>query len=484
MRLLHASGEPDRDPRPRLLLISYHFPPDTTVGARRWEKMARFVAERGWALDVITRDPAALDPPRMDALPQGVRVYGVPHTPLTLDRLEEGAWQRFRKSRPARAASPSAGGDGGAASGTARAHTLDIDDIRQEGFTPRGALRAWWAWRSVAGMRAWARDAAAAALAIRTARHFAIVSSGPPHVSHAAGCVVSRRTGLPLVVDMRDPWSLSPRLPEALASPLWFWMARRQERATVRQARLIAANTDVARDALARLYPERRGEILAVMNGVDDDPLPPPAYGSRFTIRYAGTIYLPRDPQILLAGAALAIGELGLRPEQIGIDFLGEFDGPGEIPITALAAAAGIAPFVTVTPRQPHAQAMQFLAGAQMLVTFGGWSTMTIPAKTFECVRFPAWLLALSDLNSANGALLRGTGADVVESHDPANIAVVIRRRYLEFLHGERPEAIASDGRFSRRAQAAILLDAIARLAPPPQPEPETERRAERATRS
>jgi len=38
----------------RLLLISYHFPPDTTIGARRWEKLAKSVTERGWGMDVIT----------------------------------------------------------------------------------------------------------------------------------------------------------------------------------------------------------------------------------------------------------------------------------------------------------------------------------------------------------------------------------------------------------------------------------------------
>src|SRR5262249_5100160 len=37
----------------RLLLVSYHFPPDRAVGALRWRKFARYAAERGWALDVI-----------------------------------------------------------------------------------------------------------------------------------------------------------------------------------------------------------------------------------------------------------------------------------------------------------------------------------------------------------------------------------------------------------------------------------------------
>ena len=65
---LNASGgarpffaERDVDPeRPRLLLLSYHFPPGEATGALRWQKMAHFAAERGWAIDAVTVDPATL----------------------------------------------------------------------------------------------------------------------------------------------------------------------------------------------------------------------------------------------------------------------------------------------------------------------------------------------------------------------------------------------------------------------------------------
>ena len=43
----------------RLLVISYHFPPDRAVGARRWEKFSHFAAERGWGMDVFMRGDAA-----------------------------------------------------------------------------------------------------------------------------------------------------------------------------------------------------------------------------------------------------------------------------------------------------------------------------------------------------------------------------------------------------------------------------------------
>src|SRR3989454_9463534 len=88
--------------RPRLLLISYHFPPDAAVGALRWQKLARYAAERGWGLDVITLDPACLartDPTRTEELPAGVRIYGIPARPVWVERAGELVWRGLHRGR-------------------------------------------------------------------------------------------------------------------------------------------------------------------------------------------------------------------------------------------------------------------------------------------------------------------------------------------------------------------------------------------------
>src|SRR5262245_50961755 len=81
-------------PRRRLLLISYHFPPDTAVGGLRWQRLSRYVAERGWGLDVIARDLRTMkvrDDRRLDSLPPSVRIYsGTEGDPIAA-RLEQFA---------------------------------------------------------------------------------------------------------------------------------------------------------------------------------------------------------------------------------------------------------------------------------------------------------------------------------------------------------------------------------------------------------
>lgn len=466
----------------RLLLISYHFPPDTTIGARRWEKLSHFVAERGWGLDVITCAEPGADLTRLELLPEDTRVYAQPPQYMhAAEWLEHQTWRAYRTIRPARIAA-SAGGNGEPAESASAAaaasqakletpsqqpDTVSRHDIHWWPLTPRKLLRSYWVWLDFSRHERWAAEAVRLAEEIlEPGVHFAVVTSGPPHMTHETGRVLSMRHGLPFVMDMRDPWSLNERVAERWASPLWLQGTARHEREMVSQAALVVANTEPARCALARAYPEAAGKIIAVMNGSDDDPLPPQRRGGRFTIAYAGTIYDYGDPRSLFRAAARVVRDLHLTPADFGMDFIGSFADGGEQPLRAAARAEGVEEFVSVGPSRSHDGAMEFLSQATMLVTFPGWNSVAIPGKVFECVRFDAWLLALSDAGSATDLLLRGTDANVVPREDIDGIARVIAKRYEAHRRGETAMHIARDERFSRRLQARILLDALERLAP------------------
>ncbi|MBA2685748.1 MAG: hypothetical protein H0U66_14785 [Gemmatimonadaceae bacterium] len=453
----------------RLVLVSYHFPPDTTIGARRWEKLAHSVTERGWGLDVITCRPSAIDAKRLDSLPAGVRVYGIADPELVSERVEHVLWRMYRTVWPNKRLAPvSAEPDSG--EGTpdqrGRPESLNRSEIRATPRTPREVLRTYWAWLELThGMR-WARRASelAQALIVRGV-HEAVITSAPPHMSHEAGRLVSVATGLPFVMDMRDPWSLQPWLRESAASPLWYTRAEACERACIEQAKLIVANTQPAHTALAAEYPDARDRIITVMNGSDDDPLPPHRHADRFTIGYAGTIYLDRDPLLLFRAAAQVITTEKLTPQQFGIDILGRFAAEEHVPLLGMATREGVADYVTVEPPRPQQAALEFLAGASMLVIFPGSNMLAIPAKVFEYIRFNSWLLTIAEPASGIAQLLRGSSADVVEPQVDA-VAAAIAKRYHDHIAGVRPTRVAVDDRFSRTAQARLLLDAIAKLTP------------------
>lgn len=445
----------------RLLIISYHFPPDRAVGARRWEKFSHFAAERGWGMDVFMRgDIAAADvEAARRQLPSGVRVFAVPQSTLRAESVERAIWRLVK-------------GRGGPAAATAdatrnivarpRPTSVSRSELRWALHTPRGWMRAYWAALDFARISAWGDGVMEAVSSVfDPGVHRAVVTSGPPFMSHDVGRRLSHRYRIPFIMDMRDPWSHVERLAEGIATPAWTRLAAHYERMAVERATLVVANTEVARRQMAASYPLRARDIITVTNGGDDEELPAPQCRNRFVIAHAGTVYLDRDPRALFEAAAQVIRRHSLTPDDLTLEFIGELEAVGGFPIDEVARAEGIADYVRTGPPRSHHDAIAFMAEATMLVTMSGTNMAAIPAKTFECVRFPAWVLALSEPASATDLLLDGTGADVASPRDVAAIASIIEKRYLEHRAGVVPEPIGRDPRFSRRHQAGILLDAL-----------------------
>ncbi|MDQ3699234.1 MAG: hypothetical protein M3373_14615, partial [Gemmatimonadota bacterium] len=256
-----APGGGDRATGERLLLVSDQFPPAQSAGALRWQKLSSYAAERGWTLDVVTRHPSTLarqDAARLAELPPGTRVYGiVPHAILG-DKLEAAIGRAVAGLRGARTSVTAAEGSAALSPRTSagevaegrpvarRPDSLPPDALRFAPLELRSWLRAWWAWLDYRRQGAWARQAEAMMLDVyRPDVHRAVVSCGPWHFSaHEAARRVAQQTGLPFVMDLRDPWSLRRRMAETAASPLWYRLADFHERRAVEQASLVVVNAE------------------------------------------------------------------------------------------------------------------------------------------------------------------------------------------------------------------------------------------------
>ncbi|MFI5234414.1 MAG: hypothetical protein ACHQXA_01775 [Gemmatimonadales bacterium] len=439
----------------RLLLVTYHFPPDPAVGAQRWQKLVRYAVERGWGVDVIALHLSALprhDLGRVADLPSDVAVYGVRPPSMALTRLIESMWRVLKPATP-----PAPHADP-----TMRSASRATEGLRWWPRERRDLLRAYHVMVDHAGGRRWAQHAVQQGLALlKEDLHQLVISSGPPHCAHLAARSIAERAGLPFVMDLRDPWRLQQRLPDDLASPLWVALAARAERRCMEVAARIVVNTDLHRDALRGIYPSLAERILTIQNGWDDDQLPAHRTGSRFMMAYAGTIYLDRDPRPFFRAAARVAAKYQLTSAEFGIEFMGvvsELDG---MPLTEMAAAEGIGRFLTLHSPRSQAEAREFLARASLLLVLPQDTTFAIPAKLFEYLRFEAWVLALASKNSAVEVVLRESEADVVAPDDVDAIAAVIERRFLLHRDGVHPFAIARDGAFGRRRQAEALFDII-----------------------
>ena len=446
-RLHFASPVPAPADAPRLLLVSYHFPPDPVVGGLRWQEMSRYFISLGWAVDVIARDFRGvehLDPARLAHFGANLRLFSVRDREPVVERAQKIVWPVISRLR--------------LRGSVQRVDALTHHEVKRQSSGGRGAVRAYFAWLEYARNLNWARAAARLGIELaRTNRYRVIVSSSPPHLAHEASRLISHATGLPFVMDMRDPWSLQERLPESMASPLWFRLARRYESRCVHEAALITMNTEHVGALMRRGYPESAPRIAVVRNGADRDPLPAPQRDGRFTIRFAGSVYSDRDPRLVFRAASRVARERGLTPEQFAVELAGDMDAEW---IRQVADEEGVAAYVQLHGLLPRRGVLEFLANATVLLSLplAQDHDTSIPAKIYEYVRFSAWLLVLAHPESALADLLRDSEADLVAPQDVDGITELIRRRYDQFACGETPAPAGRNGRFDRSVQAQKFL--------------------------
>src|SRR5207249_4914766 len=147
-------------------------------------------------------------------------------------------------------------------------------------------------------------------------------------------------------------------------------------------------------------------------NGYDEDPVPRSRHGRRFTIEYAGTIYLDRNPRMLFKAAARVVRELALSPSDFRIELMGDVKSFEGVPIEVIAGEEHLNGFVGARPPGLRRDVVEFLADAAMLLSLPQDSDMAIPSKIFEYMQYDAWILALAERDSATERLLRGSNAD------------------------------------------------------------------------
>src|SRR5688572_12586704 len=223
----------------RLLLVSYHFPPDPNVGSQRWEMMLRRAAEHGWTADVLMMemdDGPQLERSRLSTLPAGTRLFGVrlPKQPLiTLLQLRRRLLPRARRdaataSELTREQKPPEVQGGRP---VLRGH---IDRLKRD-MLSKSYYRQW---------RRWAARAARYGIALsKVTEYECVISSGPPHMAHEAAREIARSTSLKLITDFRDPWTSDDAAPPSVSGVAWKTLSERYEKMALEASALIVANT-------------------------------------------------------------------------------------------------------------------------------------------------------------------------------------------------------------------------------------------------
>lgn len=227
----------------------------------------------------------------------------------------------------------------------------------------------------------WNPEAVAVGLReIRRARPDVIYVCARPFVSFYAGAILKAITGLPLVLDLRDPWSLLPHH-DAVTRRI----ARSQERPLFAYADKILINTRTSLRRYQELYgPEIGGKLFCVPNAMSAYPTREDrdSFPGNFVVMHGGNLYRRSITPLLLAFERLA-KERGLDAQGAQVRQVGRIDVDTFDPdvVERLGDSMRIEPFV------PFAEFQRFVKEAAVLVVLLGpehW--LRIPAKFYECL--------------------------------------------------------------------------------------------------
>ncbi|OLC77084.1 MAG: hypothetical protein AUH78_05180 [Gemmatimonadetes bacterium 13_1_40CM_4_69_8] len=417
----------------RLLVITYHFPPDGSVGGLRWAGITKYLARLGWEVVVVT----AVPPSGSDAA-VGVQVESCPRFRTLLD-----AYQGLRRlaQRP-RASFPDASSVARPSepAGLLRRLRREVEALltlpdQSRGWVLRAALRA----RSVC----------------RQFQPQVVVSSGPPHSAHLVARMATMGNAVRWFVDLRDPWAgpiaTAWQSHPVIQTRVFRALVPRAERLAFRAAHGVIANTPQLAEALAARYPDVA--VTCIPNGVDPECLPPPA--SRLYpglgVAYAGTLFGSHDLGPVMRALRLLF-ERHPEAAQAGskLRVVGHADASCAVALDEQVGSLGLEQYVEVLGPLPRAQALDVVSRSRLAVVLAQELEMQIPAKLYELVAMGIPTLVLAGERSAAGVEGNRLGAVALDPNDVAGIACLLEQLWRDDSQQRSP------------CPASITYDAIA----------------------
>jgi glycosyltransferase involved in cell wall biosynthesis len=369
-------------------MVSPLFPPSSLIGAKRALHFARNTPKFGWEPAVVClprgpdRDPA-LDPlvpnvPVLEALRQGF-----------VARLEDRFSRESKKRRHYRHSEQSSGRLGEMKRRFRRFVQFPLE--KSAAYIPSALGDC------IDFMR-------------RNECEIIYVNASP-FSAIVLGTLIHVRTGAPLVLDLRDPWSIEPNYRAAWG--LWQRaFVDRTELGCFIRASAIILNTEAARDAYRAVYAGRvpSERFRFIRNHFDPELYqPPPATkreGRAFRIAYYGHLRPAKNGALFLQALSRMVKELRLRPEDLQFEMFGERTSIEDAAIAEL----GLSGYVHEHEWVPFFRIREALSEADVLLDImGSQHHLQISGKIYDYLAVGRPILSVST-NPEVGNILRDTG--------------------------------------------------------------------------
>ncbi|MBL7076052.1 MAG: glycosyltransferase [Kiritimatiellae bacterium] len=434
----------------KALIITYYWPPAGGGGVQRVAKFCKYLPELGWepvVLTVANGNYPAQDESLLAEVAQIEKVYRAPS--LEPHVLYNGLARLVKRAPKGRSGSENATSD----RGPSRLHRLG-ELVRLNLFVPDSRI----GWRRSArrkGLEIIARE-----------QPDLIFSSSPPYTPHLIASDLKKVTGLPWVVDFRDPWlenhayNTAPRL-----GFIKQWNRKLETRVLQKADHVLAANPGIKNFAMMKLGEDQQGKFQVITNGYDvEDVRPAIRPLPRFTVSYYGTVYPQGFPMELFEG----MRELIDADPAFAGDFHFRIIGSISPNVRASVEQTVPATNLTVSDYIPHSDMIDQLYETQALVVVLNDfvnNHVYAPGKIYEYLPSGNPILGIGPANGDAAALLAQTQAGVMLNYgDKDGIKQFLIDQYAKWKGGTLSKGPVGYPPFERQHLTRELADVFNRL--------------------
>jgi hypothetical protein len=383
----------------RILMVTYHFPPDGAIGAVRPYQFARLLPQYGiepWILTVRPEYASFPDPTyQLDGVPEH-RVVRTEVLPSRRDKYLRMTYWLRRLLKGARRKSTLVIGEAGTTGGV-----VSPSPSLWQCFVEWLSFPDWYA--------GWYHPAVCAANKLLKQISFAAVwSTSFPRTAQIIGYEISKRYGLPWIADWRDPWL---HYIEGWGDPSCPYIRRRYEQMLVRhleQVSLVTMNSEKLCEFWQARMPEYAAKFCPLPNGIPEELWSqsiPLVKTERFVISYLGSIYQRLSPSVVFRGLKLWMENKPEVRNHVELRFYGDMPRDN---VLLQAENDGVADIVRVENRVNRGEIVELIKRSTCLLLLAQGLILKIPGKTYEYLISNKPIIAVAEPDSATGMLLRG----------------------------------------------------------------------------
>ena len=413
----------------RVLVIAYYFPPMGLSGVQRVAGFVRHLPAYGWMPTVLTVEPAgyfAYDESLLAEIQAaGIRVIRT--RSLDPTRL-------FRKRSVVTMPKE-----------TTRRRLSWISEFA---FVPDNKV-GWMPFAISAGARE-----------LKDSHYEAILASGPPYTAHIIGSRLSKRFGLPLIVDFRDDWVGNPR--HHYPTPWHRARHVRLERTVIGQSTTAVTINEHIRDSIQHRNPDSSVKVIPHGHDITSPRRPNVRADGKLQLLYTGVFYDVQTPDHFLRALRAFIAAFPAAEHTIEAIFAGVVPESSRKLIDHL----GLSKAVRLLGYLPHDEILNLQSQADILwMTIGtrpgsaGISTGKLSEYIGQCKP----ILALVQEGAAKETLKRYQAAVFAPPEDVKAITTALTELYACWAEGTLPKpntAFAKSlSRLSLTQQLAQALD-------------------------